>query len=74
MLQLKVNNCLNFLKKNYLLVTGDLSKTYDEGTSLPGGPVAKALGSLCRGPGFNPWLGNWILHAAVKIKDPVCYN
>ena len=25
---------------------------------FPGGPVAKALRSQCRGPGFNPWSGN----------------
>ena len=25
---------------------------------LLGGPVAKTRGSLCRGPGFNPWSGN----------------
>ena len=25
---------------------------------FPGGPVAKALHSQCRGPGFNPWSGN----------------
>ena len=24
----------------------------------PGGPVAKTLCSQCRGPGFDPWLGN----------------
>ena len=25
---------------------------------FPGGPVAKILCSQCRGPGFDPWLGN----------------
>ena len=25
---------------------------------FPGGPVAKTSCSQCRGPGFNPWLGN----------------
>ena len=25
---------------------------------FPGGPVGKTPCSLCRGPGFNPWLGN----------------
>ena len=28
------------------------------GEDFPGGPVAKTLCSLCRGPGFNPWSGN----------------
>ena len=23
----------------------------------PSGPVAKTVGSLCRGPGFDPWSG-----------------
>ena len=23
-----------------------------------GGPVVKTLGSYCKGPGFDPWLGN----------------
>ena len=25
---------------------------------FPGGPVAKTPCSRCRGPGFDPWLGN----------------
>ena len=25
---------------------------------FPGGPVAKTLHSQCKGPGFDPWLGN----------------
>ena len=28
--------------------------------------MAKALCSQCRGPRFDPWLGNWIPHAASK--------
>ena len=44
---------------------------------FPGGPVAKTLHSQCRGPGFNPWSGNWILHTATKqshatAEDPTC--
>ena len=31
-----------------------------------GGPVAETLRSQCRGPGFDPWLENKILHAATK--------
>ena len=33
---------------------------------FPGGPVAKILCSQCRRPGFAPWLGNSIPHAATK--------
>ena len=33
---------------------------------FPGGPVAKTLQSQCRGPGFDPWSGNWLLHAMTK--------
>ena len=31
-----------------------------------GGPVAKTVSSQCWGPGFDPWLGNWIPHATTK--------
>ena len=34
---------------------------------LPGGPVAKTLCSQCREPGFDPWTGNWIPHAATEF-------
>ena len=37
-----------------------------------GGPVAGAPHSQCRGPGFDPWSGRWIPHAATK--DPACRN
>ena len=33
---------------------------------FPGGPVTKTLRSQCRGPRFDPWLGNQIPHAATK--------
>ena len=36
---------------------------------FPGGPVAKTLYSQCRGPGFNPWSGNWIPHVTTKTKS-----
>ena len=36
---------------------------------LPGGPVAKTLRSHCSRPGFDPWSGNKIPHAAIKIKN-----
>ena len=35
---------------------------------FPGGPVGKTPGSQCRGPGFDPWSGNKIPHAATKIQ------
>ena len=31
---------------------------------IPGGPVVKAPCFQCRGPGFDPWLGTTIPHAA----------
>ena len=48
-------------------------------TDFPGGPVAKTPYSQCRGPGFNPWSGNWIPHASTKsshaaVKDHLCCN
>ena len=33
---------------------------------FPSVPVAKTLHSQCRGPGFDPWSGNLIPHAANK--------
>ena len=46
---------------------------------FPGGPVVKTPCSQCRGPRFDPWSGNWILHVATKsphaaTKDPACRN
>ena len=46
---------------------------------FPGGPMAKTLHSQCWGPGFNPWSGKEIPHAATKsshapTKDPMCHN
>ena len=37
-----------------------------DGEGFHGGSVVKTLRSQCRGPGFNPWLGNQIPHAATK--------
>ena len=39
---------------------------------ISGGSVAKTLRSQCRGPGFNPWSGNWIPRATAK--DLTCRN
>ena len=36
--------------------------------NFPGGPVAKTLCPQCRGPGFNPWSGNWIPLATTETK------
>ena len=33
---------------------------------FPSAPVAKTLHSQCRGPGFNPWSGKLMPHAANK--------
>jgi len=46
---------------------------------FPGGPMAKTPHSQYRGPRCDPWLGNWILHAATKsshaaAKNPACCN
>ena len=30
--------------------------------------MAKTLRSQCRGPGFDPWSGNWIPHATKKTQ------
>ena len=34
-------------------------------------PVAKTLSSQCRGPGFEPWSGNYIPHASTKSRMPL---
>ena len=39
--------------------------------TFPGDPVAKTPHSQW-GPGFDPWWGNWILHATTK-KSACCY-
>ena len=36
---------------------------------LPSSPGAKTPCSQCRASEFNPWSGNWILHAATKSWD-----
>ena len=30
----------------------------ERNSDFPSGPVAKTLHTQCRGPGFDPWLGN----------------
>ena len=41
---------------------------------FPAGPVDNTPSSQNRGPRFNPWSGNEISHATVKIKDPASCN
>lgn len=56
---------------------------------FPGGPVAQAVHSQCRGPGIDPWSGNEILQtttkslyvatketpcAATEMNDPACLS
>ena len=38
----------------------------------PGGPGAETPSSQCQGPGFDPWLGNYIPGAATE--DLKCSN
>ena len=45
-------------KKNTILRSGN--------RDFPGSPVAKTLRFQCKGPRFDPWLGNWIPHATAK--------
>ena len=33
---------------------------------FPNGLGAKTPYSQCKGPGFYPWSGNWVTHAATK--------
>ena len=41
---------------------------------FPGGLVAKTLCSQCRGPGSDPWSGNWIPHATIKTQHSQINN
>ena len=36
---------------------------------FPDGLVAKTPYSQSKGPGFYPWSGNWVLHAATKSSS-----
>ena len=51
-----------------LRVIGDCHIQLNCAGDFPGGPVAKATRSPCRGPGFDPWSGNQISHAATKSQ------
>ena len=39
---------------------------------FPGGPVAGIPHSQQRGPGMDPWSGNWIPQTATKKDSPCC--
>ena len=43
-----------------------VGKYKEKSGHFPDGPVAKTLHSQCRGPRFDPWLGNCVLHATSK--------
>ena len=43
------------IKKKKILKRKDFKK---RGKYFPGDPVAKTLSVQCRGPRFDPWLGN----------------
>ena len=51
--------------KRGTLRKGTVFKPRMRGAST-GGPVVKTPGSQRRGPGFNPWSGNWVTHATAK--------
>ena len=66
----RTNKTVKFeLKKNH---SGPRIKNAQEG--LPGDPVAQAPHSQCRGPQFDPWLGNYIPHATTKTQDSQINN
>ena len=53
------------LLKSYLGILSEAEMVYTQDPVInsplgdfPGGPVAKTPRSQCRGPGFDPWLGN----------------
>ena len=41
---------------------------------FPHGPLARTPCSQCRGLGFNPWSGNQIPQAILKMEDPAYLN
>ena len=59
----KSHNCIKIVcERSGLIVVQAQIKSWD----FPGGPVAKASCFQCRRPGFDPWSGNSIPHAATK--------
>ena len=61
-------------KKQFTRTDAEHDFIYIKIRDIPGGPVAKTPCFRGRGPGFDPWSGNKIPHAARKIKDPVRHN
>ena len=58
----------NFISaENFLIIMSKILVTFKDKNfkdrDLPGGAVVKTPHSQCRGPGFDPWSGNYIPHA-----------
>ena len=49
--------------QNILESVSGLYEEYSHSWAFPGGPVAKTLHFQGRGPGLDPWSGNYIPHA-----------
>ena len=68
--------CVNLFLGGWAMVFTFVSSLYQPWESFihsttiygdfPGGSVGKTLRSQCTGPWFDPWLGNYIPHAATK--------
>ena len=50
-----VNVSISYYYKRYSSISPNKSERVWD---FPGGPVVKTLRFQCRGPGFEPWLGN----------------
>ena len=46
----------------YRMAREGLKSIFQEGMpwDIRGNPVSETPGSNCKGPGFDPWSGNWI--------------
>ena len=49
-----------------MILLVEIEKIRRRRVGIPGSPVAKTPSSQCKGPRFNPWLGNWFPHATTK--------
>ena len=66
-----------FLGEIYSIIERFFKK--ENSWDFAGGPVAETPSSLCRGPRFDAWSGNWVAHAAIKslhagTNDYACRN
>ena len=59
-------SCCNKEAFNYSGSNKSSDKLRAYARDFPDGPVAKTPCSQCRGPGFNPWSGNYIPLATTK--------